>query len=399
MHPGPPSSPGSRDICAQDAIYLDYQASTPLDPEVFAAMEAWFLSGFGNPHSAEHAYGWRAARATEEARASIAALIHAEPEDIVFTSGATESNNCVILGAAQRAADRDTILVSAIEHSSIFAPARHLASRGFRVLEIPIDSTGQVRCDDLEELLSTRVLLVSVGAVNNEIGSIQDLQRVGECCHEVGALLHTDAAQALAACELPLGRLPVDFASLSSHKAYGPKGVGALYIAPGNSQHLEPLLHGGGQENGLRAGTLPTPLCVGFGAACEKLMHIGKQERVAVRQLRDFLCERLLRGLPDAQLNVSTSLGHPGNLNFRLNGIDARDLIQALQPVVACSTGSACHSGTEEPSHVLRAIGLPLESARASLRISIGRFTQKSELERAAKYIIDAALTLRSLAA
>lgn len=367
------------------AIYLDYQASTPLDPDVFEAMRSWFLDDYGNPHSNEHAFGWRAQRAVETAREQVANCVSAEAEAIVFTSGATESNNLVLFGvAARRAPTRDTIIVSAIEHSSVLESARELERRGLRVIELAVDREGSVRLDLLDEALTDRVLLVSIGAVNNEIGTFQDLGAIGDRCRAVGALFHTDAAQALTTSDLQLGLGPVDFASLASHKAYGPKGIGALYIASGVAGSLTPMLYGGGQQRGLRAGTLPTPLCVGFGTACAKLKQIRNREQGNIRRMRDDLLERLRRIIPGLSLN-GPALRHAGNLNIRLDGVDTQEVVHALQPRVACSTGSACHSGSDGPSHVLIAIGLSHEEARASLRLSLGRFTTDLEVAEAAE--------------
>ena len=372
-------------------LYFDHQATTPVDPAVRSAMEPHFGEIFGNPHSSEHAFGRRAYVAVETARAQIASLIGAEPEDIAFTSGATESNNLAILGLARndQLVGRDTIIVSTIEHSSVLEAARH---SGLRVVSIEVDSEGFVDADRLKACLNERVRLVSIGWVNNEIGAIQNVASLGSAVHEVGALVHVDAAQALSCLEMEVGQLPVDFVSLSSHKAYGPKGVGALYIAPGRAPLLRPLMYGGGQENGLRAGTLPTPLCVGFGSACGILRVHGDAERARIRNLRDHFLN-LLRSV-DASIRLvgPTNHRHPGNLSIRLPVADARDVIQLVHDHLACSSGSACHSGTELPSHVLLSIGLPVLEARKVLRLGIGRFTTEQDCERAAK-ILAAAIT------
>lgn len=372
------------------AIYLDFQASTPVDPSVADSMCEWLRRGRGNPHSAEHAFGWAAREAVERARESVAALVHTDAQDIVFTSGATEANNLALFGVAARAPEgRDTILVSAIEHASVLEPARALQGQGMRIVELPVDQEGRVQLDVLDCMLSNRVLLVSVGAVNNEIGTIQDLKAIGERCRAAGALLHTDAAQALSACGLPLGTLPVDLASLSSHKAYGPGGIGALYVAPGHETRLSPQILGGAQQRGLRAGTLPTALCVGFGQACEILASTGTIERARIALLRDHLWQLLKAAIPGVTLNgpPDSSARHPGNLNVAFGQLDARDIVQWLQPGLACSTGSACHSGSEEPSHVLSAIGNDERRARSSVRLSLGRQTTSNDVERAAALI------------
>lgn len=392
MYP-PRSKETSRLVARPRPIYLDYQASAPVDPSVADVMCEWIRNRCGNPHSNEHAFGWAARDAVERARASVAAIIEADPEDIVFTSGATEANNLALFGAADRAAHgRDTILVSSIEHSSILAPARALATKGFQLIELPVDAEGFVVMSTFEQALSSRVLLVSIAAVNNEVGTLQDLQAIGARCRSVGALLHTDAAQALSARPLPLAEWPVDFASLSSHKSYGPVGIGALYVAPGRADHLAPQILGGTQQHGLRAGTLPAALCVGFGRACELLVRGGAAERQHVAGLRDRLWQLLKALIPEASLNGPADFAarHPGNLHVAFPHVDARELIQRLQPDLACSTGSACHSGSEEPSHVLLSIGFDEKRARSSLRLSLGRLTTFDEVQRAAHLIASA---------
>jgi cysteine desulfurase len=375
------------------AIYLDYQASTPIDLAVVEAMCESLKGPCGNPHSSEHAFGWAANNAVERARTSVAAVVGVDSNDIVFTSGATEANNLALFGVAARAPrTRDTLLVSSIEHASVLAPARELAARGFRVMELPVWTDGRVDMSALDRALNDSVLLVSIGAVNNEVGTIQDLSSIGERCRAVGAMFHTDAAQAMTAGELPLGELPVDFASLSSHKSYGPSGIGALYVAPGCVNRIVPQLLGGDQQQGLRSGTLPTALCVGFGRACEILAEVGATERRRVAELRDHLWKELKALIPGLLLNGprEPTSRHPGNLNLAFQGVDARDLIQRLQPNLACSTGSACHSGNEDPSYVLSALGYDQRRAKASLRLSLGRQTTKDNVLTAAQLIATA---------
>ena len=370
----------------EKALYFDYQASTPVDPAVIAAMAPYFSEVFGNPHSAEHSFGHRAHDAVEIARAQVAAAIAAEPEDIIFTSGATEANNLAILGIARSEllVDRDTILVSAIEHSSVLEAARH---SGLRVVSVKVTRDGFVDRTYFEAHLSERVRLVSFGAANNEIGVLQDIEALGSAAREFGALVHVDAAQALTAMSLNLSAVPVDFASLSSHKAYGPKGIGALYAAPGRARLLKPLIYGGGQESGMRAGTLPTPLCVGFGAACSILRNIGAEERARIENLRNYLYSRLKTLQLEVNLVGPTAMRHPANLSLVLPVSDARDALQLMQSQLACSTGSACHSGTELPSHVLLATGMPVSKARRVLRLGLGRFTTESDCDRAAEIL------------
>lgn len=377
-------------------IYLDYQASSPLDASVAEVICDWLRGRCGNPHSSEHAFGWAAHEDVERARRSVALLVDADPEDIFFTSGATEANNLALFGAAEKAPpDRDTILVSSIEHSSVIEPARELARRGFRVVELPVDHEGFLHLESLRAQLTHRVLLVSVAAVNNEVGTIQNLDQIGRLSRASGALFHTDAAQALSARSLPLGQLPVDLASLSSHKSYGPAGVGALYVAAGQRNRIAPQVLGGAQQGGLRAGTLPTALCVGFGRACEILDEFGQAERDRVAALRDQLWQKLRTAMPapEVVLNGPSDFRsrHPGNLSVAYLGTDARDIVQRLQPHVACSTGSACHAGSEKPSHVLLSMGYAERRAQSTLRLSLGRQSTADEVFRAAMLVTKAA--------
>jgi len=385
--------PGSTSVTPSEPIlsreqYFDYQSTTPVDPGVLDAMLPHFREEFGNAHSGEHLFGRRARKAVDLAREQIGLCVGSDPEDIVFVSGATEANNLAILGTTRaHTGTRDTIIVSTIEHSSVLEAA---AASGYRVLPIPVDGSGFLNMEAFEQALSDRVLLVSVGAVNNEIGVIQDIGAIGQLAHTAGALVHVDAAQALAALRLQLFDLPVDFVSLSAHKAYGPKGIGALYIAPGNRKHLRCLLQGGGQERGIRAGTLPTALCVGFGAACEILTQLDGEEFRRVAALRDQLFEGIARLSPRSELVGSMAPRHPGNLSIRLPVEDARDVVERLQLDIACSTGSACNSGSELPSHVLLALGMSTTEARRVIRLGIGRFTTAASIDRAAKLLSDA---------
>lgn len=382
-------------------IYLDYQASTPLDSDALAGMRPWFEERFGNPHAQEHAFGWQAHAAIENARAQVGRIVNADADEMIFTASATEANNIALIGTCTEtpAGQPATLLVSSIEHPSVLEPARMLSTHGYRLRQIPVDAGGLLRLDVLEQELKAGAHLVSVSAVNNEIGTVQDLARIGDLCRRHGALFHTDAAQALTALELDVKRLPVDLLTVASHKAYGPQGIGALYIAPHARPRIRALIHGGGQEQGLRSGTLPTALCVGFGRACEKLGRHGGAERDRVRGLRDDLWRRLTALIPTIRINGSMGARHPGNLNVRIPGIDARELVQLLQPAIACSTGSACHSGSHEHSHVLTAIGLSPCDARSSLRLSIGRFTNSVEVAAAAEQIAETLHGARALSA
>lgn len=373
---------------------MDYQATTPTDPRVVAAMQPYWSEIYGNPHSADHAFGWDADSAVETARAQIAQSIGADPDEIIFTSGATEANNLAVLGTVRASQERQRIIISAIEHKCVLAAAQAAAEEGYEIIPIPVTAEGVVDVARLVELIDERVALVAVMAVNNEIGSLQPLRAIAERCNVMGTVFHSDAAQALSVLPLDVAQLGVDLMSLSAHKAYGPKGIGALYVRRGLKVRPRPILHGGGQEAGLRAGTLPTPLCVGFGEACRILADERDCEAERVMELRDLLLRRLQETVPGVQVNGTLHARHPGNLNLRFIGAEASVLLQNLHPHVAASTGSACTSGQPEPSHVLRAIGLTAAEAESSIRLSVGRFTTEDDVDRAARHIGDAYQTV-----
>lgn len=370
-------------------VYLDNHATTPLDPRVLAAMRPWWEENFANPHSVEHTMGRAAEEAVEAARAQVAALIGAEAREIVLTSGATESNNVAIKGAARFAAsqgdERRRVVTLATEHKCVLESVRDLAAEGFEPVLLPVAPDGLLDLELLRETLAAApTLLVSVMAVNNEIGVVQDLAAIGAVAKEAGALFHTDAAQASGRVPLDVGGMRIDLLSLSAHKIYGPKGIGALYVRRRPRARVAPLFSGGGQERGLRSGTLPAPLVVGFGeaarlAAAEMALDAGR-----VAGQRDRFMAALDAALPGTRLNGHPERRVPGNLNLTFpGGIDAQALM-ASAPEVCVSTGSACSSAAVEPSYVLRALGLPEAEARATLRIGIGRFTSPAEVDRAA---------------
>jgi cysteine desulfurase len=378
-------------------IYLDFQASTPVDPRVVAAMMPYFGEDFANPHSSEHYSGWRAADAVERARAQVAKAIGADPEEVVFTSGATEANNLAILGAARAAPRvRRRIAVSAIEHKCVLDAARAAEAEGFEVLRIAPGADGVVEPAEFARVVDEQTAIVSVMAANNEIGTLQPITEIAAVVRRAGALLHTDAAQALAVSPLLVDALGVDLLSLSAHKIYGPKGVGALYVRHG--VHLRPLMYGGGQEGGLRPGTLPVPLCVGFGEACAIAIEQRESEVTRLRALSGTMLAALRHACPDARLNGSGEKRHPGNLNITLPGVDANMLIGALQPHLAISSGSACSNGMTGPSHVLLAIGLDPNDAAASIRIGIGRQTTEPQVYQAVRLIAAEVERLKLLA-
>ena len=377
-------------------IYLDHQATTPTHPDVLAAMRPWLTEAFGNPHSSDHVLGWKSSQAVDKAAEQVARLIGADADDITFTSGATESNNMALLGLARRAVGgkRRRVLVSAIEHKSVLAVGRVLEEQqGFAVEHIPVDREGFVDMKALLDALDEEVLAVSIMAVNNEIGTVQDIERIAEMVKAYGAVFHCDAAQASLAMPMSAFAGLADMVSLSAHKMYGPKGIGALYLSRAVQPRIEPLIYGGGQQHGLRSGTTPVPLCVGMGAAAEMLGTeeiVEKRSELALR--RDVFVEKLRRLPWSITMNgPSGPARHPGNANIRFAGFSAHDILGALQPHLAASTGSACTSGTPEPSHVLKAIGLSGDEAESSVRFSLGFDTSDEDVE-AAVELIEAAL-------
>lgn len=381
-------------------LYFDYQATTPLDPRVLAAMAPFMAEDFGNPHSSDHILGWRASQAIDSAAATIASVLGVEADEIVFTSGATEANNLAILGVARgsKSPTRRRILVSAIEHKCVLTAARALSRReNFIVEQISVHPNGEIDLGQLEQALRDDVLLVSVMAVNNEIGSIQPLKQVSELTQKHGALLHSDFAQAGCGVDLMALASHVDMLSLSGHKMYGPKGIGAAYIRRPHQKMIEPIIYGGGQQNGLRSGTLPTELCVGFAKAAEISANENRKDAERISALRNSFVEKLSCLEAEIQLNGPVPANrHPGNANIRFKDINAKDLLGALQPKLAASTGSACSSGIPEPSHVLRALGMSGDEAESSVRFSLGRTTTEAHVEQAIILIKAALKRLRT---
>jgi cysteine desulfurase len=368
-------------------VYLDNQATTRCDPRVVSAMLPWFTEHYGNPHSVEHVMGTEAEAAVEDARGHVAALIGADAKEVVFTSGATESNNIAIKGAARHALrtgnERRRIVTVATEHKCVLESVADLAEEGFEPVFLPVRADGLLDPDTLREALTVPTLLVSVMAVNNEIGVVQDIQALAAIAKQAGALFHTDIAQATGKIPLDLTGWKVDLASVSGHKLYGPKGVGALYVRRRPRVRLTPLFSGGGQERGLRSGTLPAPLIVGLGEACRLAQAEMADEAKRLAALRERLLDRLRAEIPDLRINGSMQARITGNLNLTFPGATAADLM-ARVPDLCVSTGSACSSAEIEPSYVLRAISLTDEAAARTLRIGIGRFTSAADIDYAA---------------
>jgi cysteine desulfurase len=366
----------------QPPVYLDYQATTPCDPRVLQAMLPWFTEKFGNPASITHAYGREAEAAVERARGQLAALVHADPREIVFTSGATEANNLAVKGALRfhKQFGKDHIVTLVTEHKCVLESATAMEQEGFRATYLPVEPSGLVDLDRLKGAIEDKTALVSVMAAHNEIGVIQPLADIGALCRARGVLFHTDAAQAVGKIPVDVDAMQIDLMSISGHKVYGPKGVGALYIRRRPRARIVPLIDGGGQERGMRSGTLPTPLCIGLGeaAALAQAEMTGEAQRLMA--LRQRFLAGIMQTLPQTRLNGDAEQRLPGNLNLSFPGVPAPALMAAC-PGLALSTGSACTAAEIEPSFVLRAMGLSDELAAASLRIGIGRFTTEDEVD------------------
>jgi cysteine desulfurase len=365
----------------EQQIYLDNNATTPLDERVLEAMLPYLRERFGNPSSATHAFGWEAEAAVDVAREEVAAAIGAEPEEITFTSGATESDNLALQGALRPG---DHLVVSATEHPAVLETAAFLAELGVEVTVLPVDGHGRVEPEALREALTPRTVLVSVMLANNETGTLKPVRKLAEVAHAAGVPFHTDAAQALGKVPLDVEELGVDLMSLSAHKCYGPKGVGALYVRRRGRHRLRAVQRGGGQERGLRSGTLNVPGIAGFGRAASLAAEALPEEARRLADLRNRLHGRLREHFPGLSLNGHPRERLPNTLNVSLSGIVAGDLLAAL-PSVAAAPGSACASGSREPSHVLRAMGLDEAAARSAVRFSVGRFNTEEEMDRAAE--------------
>lgn len=368
-------------------VYLDNQSTTPCDPRVVAAMLPWFTERFGNPHSAEHVAGREAEAAVEAARAEIANLIGGDPREVILVSGATEANNLAIKGAvrfALRQGDtRRRVITAATEHPCVLETVRDLAAEGCEPVILPVGADGRVDPDSLKKALAVPTLLVSVMMANNETGVVQDIATLAALAHQAGALFHTDAAQAAGKVPVDVRALGIGLLSLSGHKVYGPKGVGALWVRRRPRVRLLPLFSGGGQERGLRSGTLPVPLIVGLGEACRLARLEWEQDAARLATLRDRLLATLQRDVPGLTLNGSLQHRLAGNLNVVFPGVAAQSLMNAI-PDLCISTGSACSSAEIAPSHVLRAMGLTDSQAGSSLRLGLGRFTSPADIEFAA---------------
>lgn len=374
---------------SQRPIYLDCHATTPVDERVVAAMLPYFTENFGNPSSFSHVYGWEAEAAVKQARDTLANAINSTPEEIVFTSGATEANNLAIKGVAEAYFQKGQhIITVATEHNAVLDPCKYLKSLGFEITILPVQRDGLIDLTELEKAFRPETILVSVMAANNEIGVLQPLTEIGAKCRDAGILFHTDAAQAIGKIPLDVQAMNIDIMSLTAHKVYGPKGIGALYVRRRKPRvQLAPQLHGGGHERGMRSGTLYTPQIVGFSKAVEIALQEYSAETQRLTQLRQRLWEQI-KQIEGIHLNGHPTQRLPGNLNISVEGVDGSALLLGLQSVMAVSSGSACTSATTAPSHVLTALGHPEQLAYASIRFGIGRFNTVEEIDTVAAHVV-----------
>ena len=369
-------------------IYLDNQATTPLDPAVLEAMLPYLKENFGNPHSDEHSFGWRAGEAIEQARLQVAYLINADKHEVVFTSGATESVNLALQGIAKSSDNgRKKIITATTEHSCVLQCCDYLESIGFDVVRLPVKEDGLLDLQSVSQAIDDKTLLVSFMLVNNEIGVIQPLQEIAEICKKSGVILHTDATQALGKMPVDVDDLGVDLLSLSGHKFYAPKGIGALYVRKGMEKRIAPLTYGGGQEKSLRPGTLPVPLIVGLGEASSIAAERMDADREHISKLAKKLETTLREAVPDLMIFGSQTERVPGNLSIGFPSMKGAEIVSKLGDQLAISTGSACASSSFEPSHVLQALGLSKELATKIIRVSIGRFNTEEEIGLAAEWL------------
>lgn len=372
---------GSKSGSSARAAYLDLQATTPLDPRVLDAMMPFYVQRFGNPHSRTHEYGWEAEAAVEKARAQVASLIGADPKEIIFTSGATESNNMAIKGIAQfYKGSKRHVITTQTEHKCVLDSCRYLESQGWRVTYLPVQTNGLLDLAQLEAAIAPDTALVSVMGVNNEIGVIQPLAEIGRICRSRKVFFHTDAAQMVGKMPLNVDEANIDVMSISGHKLYGPKGIGAIYVRRRPRVRLEPLISGGGQERGLRSGTLPHPLIAGLGEACAVAAKEMDNDRAWVSHLSHRLRTGITSRIPEVVLNGDEAARYAGNVNFSFAYVEGESLLMALKNI-AVSSGSACTSASLEPSYVLRAIGVSEDLAHTSIRFGLGRFTTEEEVD------------------
>lgn len=376
-------------------IYFDYQATTPMDKRVFDAMYPYFMQDFGNCHSSSHCFGWKTAEAVAKARKQVADVINAKPENIIFTSGATESNNLAIKGVARayKSDKKNHVISVATEHKCVFESVKSLKKEGFDITFLPVQHDGIISLDDLKKAITDKTILVSVMCVNNEIGVIQPLEEIGKICREKGVIFHSDCAQAFGKIPLDVEKMNIDLMSISGHKIYGPKGVGALYIR--DKIKVQPLFSGGGQENKLRSGTLPVPLVVGLGEAAKIAKKDMEKDAKHVKELFDYFYNEMMK-IEKCYLNGSKEHRWYGNSNYSFAGIEGESIMIRTKEV-AVSSGSACTSNDLKPSYVIEALGGDPELAHSSLRIGFGRFTTMDEVKYYAKKLQEEIPYLRNM--
>ncbi len=379
-------------------LYLDNHATTPLDPRVLEEMLPYLKDRFGNAASRSHQFGWEAEAAVEKARGQIAKIIGATSKEIVFTSGATESDNLAIKGVADAHKEKGNHVITAVtEHHAVLDSCKHLESHGCRVTYLPVRADGLIDLDELKRAFTDQTILVSIMYANNEIGVLQPVREIGELCHERSVLFHTDAVQAIGKVPVNVDRDNIDLASITAHKLYGPKGIGALYVRGRNPRvRLAPIIDGGGHEHGMRSGTLNVPGIVGLGKCCEIAQQEMPQEMPRMKALRDRLRQKILTGLTDVHVNGSLEHRLPGNLNISFAHVDSESLMMGINDI-AVSSGSACTSAKIEPSYVLRAIGIPEELALGAIRFGIGRFNTEEEIDYVAARVVETVTRLREL--
>ena len=378
-------------------IYLDYQATTPVDKRVIDKMLPYFGEIYGNPHSRNHSFGWEAEQAVEVARENVAGIIGANPKEIIFTSGATESNNLAIKGLADFYGDKKNHIITCVtEHKCVLESCRLLSERGFEVTYLQVNKDGLVDLKDLESKINERTLLVSIMGVHNEIGVIQPLKKIGDICRKNGVFFHTDCAQAIGKIKINVNEMNIDLLSISGHKIYAPKGVGALYVRRKPRVRISAMMSGGGQERGMRSGTLSPALCVGLGEACKICADEIDEESERITKLKSILLEGIRGECDDIFINGSETDRVPGNINLSFAYVEGESLMMGIKNL-AVSSGSACTSASLEPSYVLKALGVSEELAHTSLRIGIGRYTSEKDVRDAVKVIVNEVKRLRSL--
>lgn len=386
-------------MIAKKPIYLDSHATTPVDPRVLDAMLPYFSDEFGNAASIDHAYGASAASAIEKAREKIAGLINAKPEDIIFTSGATEADNLAIFGAMEKYADKGNHVITCVtEHKAILDSCKRLEALGKKVTYLPVDKYGSINLTELEDSITESTVLISIMAANNEIGTLAPIAKIGEIAKKKGVLFHTDAVQAVGHIPIDVEEMNIDLMSISAHKFYGPKGVGALYVRGNNPRvRLTPIIFGGGHERGLRSGTLNVPAIVGFGKAAELAHKEMRNEEKRLRSWTAKMLDKFVENLEDVELNGHPTERLPHNLNVYFKGVESKAIIQALRSEIAVSAGSACTTANVEPSHVQLALGFDGERAHSSIRFGLGRFNSEEEIDYATASIISTVKHLRRI--